>query len=1156
MSLLTWPAWRTPARRTLRSKSLPATSAAIALTVAVVGIIAVPAAGPPAARADSATYWFHGQADDQATKFTQTPGTATFSTTAPTGTVPITQTGSPFATEDVVGNELAIYWSGPFSGTVSGNLELHWWWSSPNVEGTVLGNSVDVSVFADPDYAAADLEQPQRVIGRATAQLTGLGPTPSEFVSDIPVAGTVASTLLIQVVPHFSDSGEGVFVHYDSTDMPSRFAFVAAPPTPQVVFDTTTSLAFAPNTTVSAHFLGAEPQTTIERAVDATQSGAVDADNVFVDWPLSTRTQTGQLARSTDGGDSFRMLLDLTCAPRNRPTCQTGGGGDTEEEVNLVNGHLFFADQVGAANEAVASSLDHGDTWPALRQFTISNGTTGTDRQWLAWIDPSLVTVNGKKVEAFLTYHLPLAGQYIQAITEDGLPVPQPIPQIQLVNQSGPVRVDNSNGPGRGWIYQIFRGGGGVTVGTAQASGYQSASSWKTTVINSDTALVFPWLQLDSRGNAYAVWVQSGTGHVFLSVSPIDDARNNPAAGGRPGAFWTTKADLTPPGIGSTIFPSVTAGDAGRIGVAFLGAPDCTGQSDSCALTTHWHTYAETISDALGFARGTPTTVTWGEVSHRTIHRGSVCTSGTTCTGDRSLLDTIDLGVDADGRIGVVSMDNNNRLAAPNLTDNAKDGPFPTFAKEISGPSLLDGLPAISLPAASGSVSDPVGDATWPNRSSGTALDAFDLTGSSVFVSADGANVVATVPLVDASVAGGVADLTAYNAVPATQAKAARIQYVVTLHTTDDVFHLDMETNANGSRRFFGGRVDTNDEVTNGAGGVVGARYVADAGYTVTGSVVGSTLVLRIPKGQLGLDVGSTVTGVTAFAMAAPSESDPTATVVLNSARTVDATAPYDVVLATGQEPSSTTAVDCTDPDVSSYGGWHVLNDSRAGAGTLCRVVGKNKGQVGAYLQLTFTGTAIDVVVAKGPRGGNFNASIDGGAPTKVDLYRAPADPQHPDQSGRKDLDFGVVVHLAAGSAGAHTLRIDVLNDSPDTSRDMVYVDGFVVTAGSEAPDPGGDQDVSTLINGVLQPGQSLVFPIATGLTAEALEVVTEVGDGVVMRLEEASEEVLEEVVSTGEELDTIRLGEVSAGVYLVVLENDGNTEAAFELWEVVSESR
>src|SRR5207249_8509787 len=121
--------------------------------------------------------------------------------------------------------------------------------------------------------------------------------------------------------------------------------------------------------------------TTIERTASYSGQGATNPNRIFVDWPLSSRANTSQLNRSLDGGKTFRLLYDFTCAQRSRPTCQTGGGGDSEEAVNLKDGSLYFADQEVLANEAVASSLDHGDTWPAARQFAISNGATGVDRQ-------------------------------------------------------------------------------------------------------------------------------------------------------------------------------------------------------------------------------------------------------------------------------------------------------------------------------------------------------------------------------------------------------------------------------------------------------------------------------------------------------------------------------------------------------------------------------------------------------------------------------------------------------------------------------------------------------------------------------------------------------------------------------------------------------
>src|SRR3954447_3463126 len=873
------------------------TAQKVLLCLTLLGLLAIgQASGRVSSVADAAsapTFYFHGTAADQANKATVPGGTATFDPSAPTGSVPVTQTTTPLANRDFVGNQLSAYWSGPFSGSISGLLELSWFWSTTNAAAIASGAEVEVSVFADPDYSAASAVQPEKLIGRSYVVLSGIGPTPKQFTSDVPVSGTVAHTLLIQVVPRFVDTGEALTVHYDSTSTPSGFSIVPLPVAPTVTFDTLTGVGFAPSTTVSAHFMGAEPQTTLEHPIASSQNGRIDPNRIFVDWPLTSRTQTSQLSRSTDGGDSFRLLFDPTCASRNRPNCGTGGGGDSENEVNPYNGNLYFLDQEAlVVNEGLGSSTDHGDTFPLTRDHAITNSATGVDRQWLAAIDPNVVSIGPRKVEGFLSYHVPIAGQYIQGIDQDGLPFDQPVPQIVLVNQSGQMRVDNSNGPAHGWIYQPYRGGGGVTVSTADARQYQLPGSWQSTIVSSDTASIFPWLSLDSHGNAYMVWVTAG--QVFLSISPIDDARNNPQVGGRPATYWTPKAKISAPTVTSAVFPEVIAGDFGRIAVTYDGSEDCApGASDACAPETHWNTYAAVIGDALALVRGTPMSVATGLVSHRVVHRGSICTSGTTCTGDRSLLDMIDLGLDASGRVGVVFMDNNNRLAAPNLTDAAKAGPFTQFAKETTGPSLLATKPDVRAKSAPISAKDSAGDATWPNRAGAPNLPALDLTAATLTLSKG--NLLAKLTLKDGTTAGMGRDLAAYNGTFATDNDAERLQYLLTFSTGDDVWHLSMEYNANGTIRFFGGRLDANDGVQNGTNTTVGMRYVTDGQYFVTGSLSKGTITIQVPASQLGLATGSKVTGVAAYATAAPAELNPTAGLVMNSARTVDATPPFDV---------------------------------------------------------------------------------------------------------------------------------------------------------------------------------------------------------------------------------------------------------------------
>src|SRR5712664_469353 len=79
---------------------------------------------------DASTFYFHGQADDDATKqcallLSTCVGTATFSKIAPVSTDPqVIQTTTGVANQDFVANPLTAYWSGSFSGTVQGQLAL------------------------------------------------------------------------------------------------------------------------------------------------------------------------------------------------------------------------------------------------------------------------------------------------------------------------------------------------------------------------------------------------------------------------------------------------------------------------------------------------------------------------------------------------------------------------------------------------------------------------------------------------------------------------------------------------------------------------------------------------------------------------------------------------------------------------------------------------------------------------------------------------------------------------------------------------------------------------------------------------------------------------------------------------------------------------
>ena len=670
------------------------------------------------------------------------------------------------------------------------------------------------------------------------------------------------------------------------------------------VFDTSEPLTFAPTTTVSAHFLGAEPQMTMERRVNGAPAGVTNPDRIFVDYPLSFRAQIGQLNRSEDGGDSFRLLFDPTCAGRSRPTCQTGGGGDSDNDVNLFNGTLFFADQEGGvAQESVASSTDHGDSFPPNRQWAVTNTTSAADREWLAAADDGSISVGPRKIHAFLAYARVGSGIFVQGIDQEGLPIPQPVAQIgTTIGVPGRIEVDTTGGPGHGWVYVAYpdlsvtdRATTGVNVATAPGEGYQDRTQWSSTQVVPDFPNVFVWLALDSRGNAYVTWVDNGerdrdaAGQLFYSYSAIDDPANNPASGGRPGSKWSQAYRVNLPELTSTVFPTITAGDPGRIGIAFMGSTTVKGLSSSAGADDEWHTYSTVIENAL--AQDGPPVVHTGRVSHRVNHTGPIDGS------DSSLLDFIDIDHDQNGRVGVVFMDNHSTFAeeAVSLEDPAQRGkrtkPFTQFAKQVSGPSLVASSPDATVAIPRDARADRSGDSTWPNRANGRYLPSLDALGASLDLEGD--QIVARIPLPPNALQLLDEDLVSFNATPSSTLPAERVQYVVRFSDADDVFHMSSEVTAAGALTSFGGRLDTNDANAE-SGTVLMASYRSDPFYAVTGHIENGTLVLRGAASAFGMEPGTELVGVSAFTMAGPGNQKETA---LSPMRTVDATPPFDTTL-------------------------------------------------------------------------------------------------------------------------------------------------------------------------------------------------------------------------------------------------------------------
>ncbi|HMC72000.1 MAG TPA: sialidase family protein, partial [Mycobacteriales bacterium] len=168
---------------------------------------------------------------------------------------------------------------------------------------------------------------------------------------------------------------------------------------------------------------------------------------------------------------------------------------------------------------------------------------------------------------------------------------------------------------------------------------------------------------VDKTGNIYVVWSERHPAQqqtwTMLSVS-----RN----GGR---SWSSpvKVERTP---STTVFPWVTAGDAGRIAVSYYGTAS-RGNSPQ-KLTTKAAPWSVYSSFSTNFGRTFSEYRTTG-----TMQKGPICTSGTGCaTGSRNLLDFFETAADPQGCLVTAYADNS-------ANGNAA---IVSYVRQKSGPGL------------------------------------------------------------------------------------------------------------------------------------------------------------------------------------------------------------------------------------------------------------------------------------------------------------------------------------------------------------------------------------------------------------------------------------------------------------------------------------
>ncbi len=616
------------------------------------------------------TLFLAGTETDQADK-TLDPTAPTFSEDEPSGTT-ITQETSPFANPEVPADPLAAFWSGEFTGDVAGDLQLNWFFSSANPIPLLIGAQSEVTVFADPDLSSGSTAQPEKIIGRAMVDLN-VGATSTPNTTVVPVEGTVNERLLIQVVPVFSDSGQDLRAEYGSAASPSGFSLVSGGDAGGTPARPSVDAPYGGEPfTVQAVPVGREA---LEPTIGVDRDGvAFVAAGTFDSVIGQARTE---ILRSTDGGLNWESIQPILGDVTTNPP----GTLDPYVYVEEDSGRVFSIDLLVACANLLFSD-DQGDSF---QQNQAACGEFVNDHQTLFAGPPPVGNPAVQPTDPDFPEILYYCFNRI-ADSDCGRSVNGGRTFTPTVGEPAFLGFDPEAGGFCGGLHghiatdfegRIFlpKGHCGFPWVSVSEDGGQS---WTQVQVSDQVSAagIQTHVATDAAGNVYYVWWDAEERLPYMAVSTDH------------GMTWGEPRMIAPPGVSEVNWPSVAAGDDGRVTIYFPG----TTVDDREDKTRPWNIYVVATENALD-PEPLFVSTTANPVSDP-IHRGD-CLGR--CAGMFDFLDVIvsphdgDIWAAATDTCTDVMECNSNANAQGNggqgSTARARDG---IAIRQLSGPSMID----------------------------------------------------------------------------------------------------------------------------------------------------------------------------------------------------------------------------------------------------------------------------------------------------------------------------------------------------------------------------------------------------------------------------------------------------------------------------------
>jgi hypothetical protein len=370
---------------------------------------------------------------------------------------------------------------------------------------------------------------------------------------------------------------------------------------------------------------------------------------------------------STDKGASWHFV-DRSLPPENVPN---SGFSDPDFAIDAAG--TVYLSEINLVNVAMSKSTTSGKSYSLQNFFAMDI----TDRQWSAAGPAGVLFLVGNPSEGGTVPEDPVGhGDHtIYRSTNGGQTFS---PGVEDAGGLGDIVFDM----GRSTLYEAH-----LDAGALQIAAFRNAldpvaavalTPEKTTIADGVSMLShWPAIDVDSKGNVYVAWDESGNGGraagIWYSYS---------TSGGRTWAM-PTRVD---PDNHTDIWPWIAVGDAGRVAIAWFGNDHALPNQDAEAAGDNdpWNVYVAQTQNGLGCTESTSPGFKVSKATPVPFHVGTICMGGTTCQAmliDRRLGDYFTIDVDTSGAL----------LLAYSDTRQGGAVSLPAFQRQTGGTSFMKG---------------------------------------------------------------------------------------------------------------------------------------------------------------------------------------------------------------------------------------------------------------------------------------------------------------------------------------------------------------------------------------------------------------------------------------------------------------------------------